>query len=1473
MERLRTHLLVLLTLTVVVCAPALGQEQDATVKIGVLAKRGTERCLEKWAPTAEYLTSQIPGHSFTIVPLSFGEVKPAVERGEVDFMLANPSFYLGLEKLHGANRIATLKNRLSEGVYTIFGGVIFYRADRDDIQDLDDLKGKTFMAVKETSFGGWQMAWRELKERGIDPYHDFGDLSFGGTHDAVVHAVRDGKVDAGTVRTDTLERMADEGKIRLEDFHALKHDHIGEDVCEFPFLHSTDMYPEWPMATLTHTSNELAEKVAVALIGMPADCPAAKAARCAGWTVPLNYQPVHECLKELCVGSYKDYGKVTFGNVLRQYWSWIISALALLTGMAATIVWALRLLSQRKQGEETLRGAKDYADNIIRSMIDLLLVVAPDGKIVTVNGATCKALGYQEDELVGQPASLLFEEEDATQFILSQEALHVRRTMSRRLVKQGFTSGVEKSLLARSGEKIPVLMSGSVMRDRDNTICGIVCVAQDITKRKRAEQELARVVSVEQNRAYQQAEIAKFGQLALSDISLDDLFGKAVALVSQVLGTKYAKLLEHRPEQGIFFLRAGVGWKEGWVGHKSVPDGAGSQGGYTLLKAEPVIVEDIHNETRFSPPSLLTEHNAVGGMTVAIPGAERPFGILGVHTDRMQRFSEDDAHFLEAIANVLAGVVQQRRAEEQLHRSETKFRTLYDSSSDAVMLLDEKGFFDCNDATVCIFGCKEKAEFCSKHPADMSPPAQPCGTDSVTLANERIATAMKNGSNRFEWMHKRLDTGKPFPAEVLLNAMELDGRQVLQAVVRDITERKRAEEQLAEAHQLATSEAHKLRSMIEGMDEGVVVADAEDMVTELNEWFLDAVGLGRDNIMGKSLWGFHPDTEGKARLRAVLDAFRNGEHRQTHIVNRELLGMQLSLRAQPIFENDRYQGVILNVINVTDLAEARDAAETAKAALQETNALLEEQTARASDMATRAEMANAAKSEFLANMSHEIRTPMAAILGFTETMLDPDLSDSERLNAVHTVRRNGEHLLQIINDILDISKIEAGKLEVERIRCSPVEVVAEVKSLMQVRADAKNLPFSIEYIGAVPETIASDPTRLKQILVNLAGNAIKFTETGGVRFITRLVDDGAAPSMQFDLVDTGLGMTEEQVGKLFQAFAQADTSTTRQFGGTGLGLMISRRLAEMLGGTITVESKPGEGSLFRVTVSTGPLEGVKMIADPLSATILDPEGAAGSSPRGASQVEACGLSKLDCHILLAEDGPDNQRLISHVLKKAGAEVKIVENGKLAVEAALGALHGRRAGDPERAFDVILMDMQMPVMDGYEATGLLRQKGYTRPIIALTAHAMASDRQKCIDAGCDDYAAKPIDRRKLIETIRKHLSGNQSGASDKRDGAEQLISELTNDADFLDLIEEFVGELPARIQAVEQACAERDLDTLARLAHRLKGAAGGYGFPTITETAGELETAARAQEELEGIQEKVRVVADLCQRARATAAKP
>ncbi len=409
-----------------------------------------------------------------------------------------------------------------------------------------------------------------------------------------------------------------------------------------------------------------------------------------------------------------------------------------------------------------------------------------------------------------------------------------------------------------------------------------------------------------------------------------------------------------------------------------------------------------------------------------------------------------------------------------------------------------------------------------------------------------------------------------------------------------------------------------------------------------------------------------------------------------------------------------------------------------------------------------AEAANQAKSDFLANMSHEIRTPMTAILGYAENLLDSELTNEDRLAAINTIRRNGRYLLELINDILDLSKIEAGRLEPEFTACSPEQIVADIYSLMQVRAEPKELGWTTEIRGPIPEAINTDPTRLRQILINLVGNAIKFTHTGEVKLVVSWPRDaehaaernGRTP-LRFDVIDTGIGLSAEQLSTLFQPFTQADTSTSRTYGGTGLGLTISKRLAQALGGDLTARSQPGEGSTFSLTISTGPLDGVRIVDAPQSTQFTKTDTTA-PVPRISNTTDKV---LLNANILLAEDGPDNQRLIAFILRKAGAQVTLAENGQVAVEHALRA---KSLGQP---FDVILMDMQMPVLDGYGATRRLRELGHTGPIVALTAHAMAGAREKCLQAGCDDYATKPINRQILIATVQKHISGKPERMTD------------------------------------------------------------------------------------------------------------
>ena len=523
-----------------------------------------------------------------------------------------------------------------------------------------------------------------------------------------------------------------------------------------------------------------------------------------------------------------------------------------------------------------------------------------------------------------------------------------------------------------------------------------------------------------------------------------------------------------------------------------------------------------------------------------------------------------------------------------------------------------------------------------------------------------------------------------------------------------------------------------------------------------------------------------------------------------------------------------------------------------------------------------AEGANRAKSEFLANMSHEIRTPLTSILGYSELLFEECTVRTTR-ERLEVIRRNGEHLMSIINDVLDLSKIEADRVVPERIATSLVDLIADVKAVVQRAAESKGLSLEVVQQRPIPEFIQTDPTRLRQILVNLINNAVKFTNRGSVRLTSQLAEtDSNCPKLVFEVIDTGIGLTGEQITKLFRPFVQADSSTTRRFGGTGLGLTISKRLAKMLGGDISVHSQPGIGSTFTLTVACGSLAGIEMIEPPLSTPAHNRTALAREMNTNVPEIALA----LSGRILLAEDGEDNQQLISFHLMKAGAQVAIAQNGRIALE-MLGAAVAKG-----RPFDLLLSDMQMPEMDGYTLARTLRAQGSRIPIVALTANAMREDRQKCLDAGCSDYATKPVNKAALISACRRWienargtvasgpdtvtLAGRRADSETGR--TEILVSQLADDPDMAPLVDKFLINLGPKVNHMTEYLSMNRLDELASLAHQLKGTGGGYGFPSISNAASKVEQHAKTSTDLEQIQMAVAELTGLCRQAIAAAAQ-
>ena len=523
-------------------------------------------------------------------------------------------------------------------------------------------------------------------------------------------------------------------------------------------------------------------------------------------------------------------------------------------------------------------------------------------------------------------------------------------------------------------------------------------------------------------------------------------------------------------------------------------------------------------------------------------------------------------------------------------------------------------------------------------------------------------------------------------------------------------------------------------------------------------------------------------------------------------------------------EVDRHYGVTLFGV-LQDITERKEAE-----SLQH-KALIEKMNA---------ESANKAKSAFLANMSHEIRTPLTAIIGYSESMLAQNAGSYDE-RQLQTVLKNGRHLLAVINEILDLSKIESNNLEVELIKTNLFNLFDDVTQLMQLQAMEKGLEFIVDYQFPVPAFIETDPTRLKQVLLNLCSNAIKFTDRGFVKITVSYsaIDKNIAISVE----DSGVGITAEQLQRLFKPFAQADSTTTRKYGGTGLGLFISRELVLKMGGDIYVESLKGVGTKLTFNINTGDVNSSELASE---ATDL--------SQYREKETGLAEIPKLTGKILLAEDSEDNQGLFKLFISITGASVDIAADGYAAVERA-----------KQNQYDLILMDIQMPGMDGLQATRLIIESGITTPIVALTANAMKEDRQRCQQAGCSGFLSKPVDRDEFYRVLEQYLDAAESPVPIVDEQPPFSVDETEMDSELEALRLRFIDKLQDQVQQLVVALNNEDWHKFKEITHKLKGSAASFGLPNISRQAAMLDELVK-QADYSRVPEELEVLITMCRYA-------
>jgi PAS domain S-box-containing protein len=986
---------------------------------------------------------------------------------------------------------------------------------------------------------------------------------------------------------------------------------------------------------------------------------------------------------------------------------------------------------------------------------DGIVISDPQGFFVDLNPRLCQMLGYARSELVGQHASKL---------VVEQESAQIARVNDR--VKHLSNYRQEWHLQRKDGSIIEAEMLAARLPDGNRL--GIV---RDITQRKQTEKELHTAGAL-QSAIFNSA---NFSSIATDAEGVIQIFNVGA---ERMLGYTAAEVMNKITPADISDPQEVVARAKALSVELGTPITPGFEA--LVFKASRGI-EDIYELTYIRKDG--SRFPAVVSVTALRDALDAIIGYLLIGTDNTAR----------------------KQAEEALLKAGALQSAIFNSANFSSIATDAKGVIQIFNVGAERMLGYTAAEVMNKiTPADISDPDELIGRAkglSVELATPitpgfeaLVFKASRGIEDIYELTYIRKD-GSRFPAVVSVTAL----RDAQDAIIgylligTDNTARRLVEEEQKKLDQRLRDQQFYTRSLIESNIDAIMTTDPSGIITDVNKQMEALTDCTRDELIGAPFKNCFTDPErAEAAIKRVLSEKSVTDYELT-VRARDGKQTLVSYNATTYYDRNRtLQGVFAAARDVTERKRVEVELQQAK---------------------TAAESASLTKSDFLASMSHEIRTPMNAIMGIADLLAKTSLSP-EQDKYVQIFRRAGDNLLNLINDILDLSKVEASQLELEQTGFSLKDHLEKVIEMVAARAHEKGLELKCEVTPDVPNDLIGDPTRLRQVLLNLLGNAIKFTQSGEVFLrVTRDEDPLIPTALRFAVSDTGIGIPVGKLAQVFERFTQADSSTTRRFGGSGLGLTISKRLVELMGGHIGVESNVGEGSVFTFAL-------------PLAVWAFADQ--AGPAPVGISP--ELPLPRL--RILLAEDSPDNCTITMAYLEATPFVVEIAETGAIACEKF-------QAG----RYDLVLMDRQMPVMDGLTATQTIRawEKANGRPptpIIALTASALKGDREMCLAAGCTAFLTKPIKQ----EVLLKAIAGNVPPISS--------YSLNSNATDNVALRAKLADRLPTYLQNCRQNVVELrdaldrvDFDAISALGHQMRGSGGAYGLQFITDIGASLELAA------------------------------